>query len=761
MSRALRSIFVLAAWLILAPGVATAQPVARLIVAPIALRLEPGTAREVVAEAYDESGAVIAVERAGITFASADTSIILISPSGTALAVRPGRTEIVVKAGTQSRRVAVTVGSGGSGPAAGTALQPDAAAPSVSAGAAEVVPAGPAVVSALIQPGNIQLLPTERYRPTFRLRLADGSTADANDVVWNTFGTSIGFDAATGEVIGVVPGAGVLGGRYGTSITASVPVTIAEVNLVPDHDSVLLVAGATDTVRILVPAQGRRVVTQNLSWRTTDPAVLRVMNPAMGIVQARDGGTADLIVDGYGVTRRIFVRVTPRVERIEAAIPPGTLVTLGAGGAVALDARPIGSAGTPLATVILSWRIADSTIARLDARGTIIGLREGSTTITLDAPGLPPTTWPVTVAASRVALLTRVLALQTGVLRPQAAPLRGADQRDFGTAATPVWSSSAPEVASVDASGTISARTPGRATISVAQQGAGADSMTVFVTGRALIAGSIGGTRGLWQMLGASDTTPVQLMPVDSGTITQATWSPDRTRIAATIEPTERSQPSRVVVMDADGRNWRTISPDLVASSDPAWTLDGSALLLATRDAKVSSIIRVDLANPAPVVLVSVFEGRVRYPVAGADTGTVIVRMEKGGAIDLARVRAGSLQLLTTTKPREELIAPLRDGRLLVAVDSSARSRPATLQWITVAADGIEIATAVPLPPGLVVTDISAGYEDGTALVVARARNWPGTTTPSVVVLRVALDGGAPKVVLILPEKDAITVRSD
>ncbi len=733
--------------------------VARLIVAPISLRLEPGTARDVVAEAYDEGGAVIAAERAGIVYASSDTGIVVVSPTGTALGVRSGRAEIIVKAGTQTRRVSVTVGgsTSGNGSVPGSETQPGLG----STPTAEVVPAGPAVVSALIQPGNIQLLPTERLRPTFRLRFADGTTADANDVVWNAFGSSIGFDAATGDVIGVTPGSGVLGGRYGQSITASVPVTIGEVNFVPDHDSVLLVAGAVDTVRLLVPAQARREVTQNLSWRTTDPSVLRVLNPATGIVQARDGGTADLIVDGYGVTRRIFVRVTPRVARIEAAIAPGTQVTLPAGGAVTLDAKPIGSAGTQLTAVTLTWRIADTAVARVNARGQIIGIHEGTTNVFLEAPGLEQTAWPVTVVAAHIALSAKSIALQTGSLKPLTAPLRGQDRREYGVAENPQWTSSAPAIASVDGSGTISARNPGRATITVTQRGAGVDSMTIFVTGRTLIAGTIGADRGVWQLLGASDTVPALLVAADSGTITQATWSPDRTRIAATIEPTERSALSRVVVMDADGTNQRTISPDLVAASDPSWAPDGSAVLIAVRDAKVSAILRVALAGGTPTTLVAITDGRVRHPVPTADTGAVIVRMEKGGAIDLARIRAGSLQLLTTSKPREELIAPLRDGRLLIAIDSGARSRPATLQWITVAADGIEIATAVPIPAGLVVTDIAAGYDDGTALVVARARSWPGVSGAALVVLRVSLDGGPPRVLLLLGEKDAVTVRSD
>ena len=753
-----RRCLVLALGIALMPAAAPAQAVARLIVKPIALRLEPGTARDVNVEAYDAADNLIALERAGVTFASSDTTVAVVSASGTVLGVRTGRADVFIRAGTQSRGISVTVGAIGPGPTSSTGLE--GSSTGLPGSTTEAASTGPAVVSAVIEPSSIQLLPTERFKPVFRLRFADGTSAEASDVTWTPFNTPIGFDQATREVIGVLPGTGVLGGQYGR-ITASVQVTVGDVNLVPDHDSLLLVAGALDTVRMLMPTQAKRVVTQNLTFKTTDPAVLRVLNPAVGIVQARDGGTADLIIDGYGVIRRLFVRVTPRIARVEATIPAGTLVTLGAGGSVPLDAKAIGTAGTPLTTVALTFRSQDTTIARVDARGVVTGMREGSTRLTLDAPGLEQLSWPVTVAATSVTMRVKAFALQSAILKPLVAHLRGADQRDYGSASAPQWSSSNRDVATVDGSGTVSARGPGRATIVVTQQGAGADSATVFVTGRALISGSIGGARGIWQLLGPNDSTPIPLVPGDSGMLTQATWSPDRTRIAATLESSEKSQPSRVVVMDADGTHWRIVSPDLMLASDPAWTSDGAAVLMAVRDSKTSSIVRVALGGGTPVTLVSVFEGRVRHPVPGSDTGTVIVRMEKNGAVDLARVRDGSLQLLTTTKPREELLAPLRDGRLLVAIDSSAKSRPSTLQWITVATDGIEISTPIQIPTGLVITDVSAGYDDGSAMLVARARSWPGMPNPVIVVLRVALDGSAPRVVMILPEKDAITVRSD
>jgi dipeptidyl aminopeptidase/acylaminoacyl peptidase len=267
--------------------------------------------------------------------------------------------------------------------------------------------------------------------------------------------------------------------------------------------------------------------------------------------------------------------------------------------------------------------------------------------------------------------------------------------------------------------------------------------------------------RGLWQLVGANDTTPTLLARVDSGLVSQAVWSPDRTRIAMTYEPMDKSNQSRVVVVDADGLNWRNLSPDTISSSDPAWSKDGKAVLMAARDPKTSSVIRVLVDTRAMTVLASGSSSKFRYPSADTDSNAILVRFESAGQVDLVRVKAGAVMMLTNGKPREELIAHLRDGRVLLAVDSSSRTRPGTLQWVTVGTDQVQTPTPIRVPAGLVITDISSGSDDGSVIVVARVRSWPGASGPALVVLRVALDGADPKVLLLLNEKDFVTVRSD
>ncbi len=748
-----------------APVTARAQTVSQLVVSSMQMRIEAGARGQIIIELLDDMSRAIPLDRGGLTVSSADTTIATVTGTGEVTGVRPGRTQILIQAGAFARRVQVSVSAAtGARPTAPPTSQPvtPATTAPVTGQPTPVAAGGSTAVSATIEPGNIRLLPSERFRPTFRVVLANGSTTDATDVVWTTFGAAVAIDPATSELVAVLPGSGVLGGRSASSgVTASVPVVVGEPVLVPDPDSLLLSSGIMDTVYLVAPAQDRRRVTQNLTWSSTEPNVLRVLNPSQGIVEARDNGNADLIVTGYTLTRRIPVRVTPRISRIATAVEAGTEITLGVGGSKALEAKAYGMSDDVLPPTVMMWRVADATLASVTATGTIVGVREGKTTVTLVASGLPPRSWPVVVRDVKVSVREKLISVPTGTPRPLTATLRARDQSDLGAATGARWPSTSPAVATVDANGTLNPKTPGRTTVIVSQDGAGTDSIQVFVTGRALVSGSMGGVRGIWQVLSGNDSTAALLLKSDSGAISQAVWSPDRTRIAATFEPLDRSGQSRIVVMDADGRNWKTISPDSIMASDPSWTRDGRSVLMAVRNPKVGMIMRVSVVNGSASSIRQVGEGQLRYPAVGSDTADLLVRVETKDAVDVGRIRAGNVTLLTSGKPREELMATLRDGRLLLAVDSSGRNRPSSLQAGMAGASGVQSATAVSLPGGLVLTDISRGYDDGSVIVVARARSWPGVPNNSLVVLRVPLDGTEPKVLLLLSEKDFVTVRTD
>ena len=755
----------------------SAQRVVKLVVNPLAIRLEAGDSQGILTEVTSDAGVVLPFGRAGVVFASLDTTVVTVSAAGSVIAVRPGRAEITVRAGSLTRRISVIVSQGrgidvpptapgSTRPSATNATAivasgpPTTQLPSVSPSASNA--ARPVPIGMTVEPARIRLLPNERLRPTVRVRYADGTEAESQDVSWVALGAPAGVLEATGEVIGVTPGDAIIGATLrGTRISASTFVHVATPYLVSDRDSVLIVAGKSDTIRLLVPAQGRRVVDQGLTWKSTEPSILRVLNAAAGIVQAMAPGTAFLNVDGYDITRTLPVRVSARVTRIEASIAAGSPVTLGIGGEFALAARALDSTARVVEGASVQWKIRDSTIATVDAQGVVLGWREGTTTLTAEVAGVEPLQWPVTVSATSVVLDGEEAGIIAGVPRRLIATLRGAGNRDFGPVRRVTWNATDPGVVSVDSTGMMIGRKPGSTLVIAAQPGAGADTMRVIVSGRVLVSGIVGGVRGLWQFVSAGDTVPEPLMSLDTATVTQAVWSPDRMSIAATLQPLDRSKPSRLVVMGADGTNLRTLGEDLVSLSDPAWTRDGTAVLTAFRDGKKSGIAHVPLRGGAAVILAQSPDLRFRYPQPSTDTADVLARSERGSAADVVHLRGGSVsQTILTPQVREELLGSSRDDRLLMAVDTTGRTRPGMVIAAVPGAGVFSDLTSVQLPPGLVITDLSAGDEDGTVIVVARARSWNGSATPLLMILRVQIADGSVKVLWLLNEKDTVTARA-
>ena len=765
MIRALRLGLVPAALLLLSAAPLCAQRVVKLVVNPLALRLEAGDCQDIITEATTDAGVVLPLEGGGITFTASDTTIVVVTSSGMASAMRPGRAEILVRAGALTRRVSVIVTrplEPSSTPVT-VKLRPTAVPSSTAALIPVVSPTGAAAVAGIVEPRLIRLLPNERLKATFKVRFSDGGESESDDVTWAFFGSAAGVNPATGEVIGITEGPGILGATLnGTTISNSVTVEVVAPNLVADRDSVLLVVGNVDTVRLLVPAQGRRVVGQGLTWKSTDPGVIRVLNASDGTVQARAPGTAFLNVDGFNITRTLPVRVSSRVAKVEASIAATSPLTLGVGGEMAISARALDSIGAAVEGAAFRWSMRDTTVAGVDARGVLIGRREGTTVMSLAVLGVEPLQWPVTVVATHVVLDAGRTALIAGASRRLSATLRGSGDREFGPVRRARWLSTDPTILSVDSMGTVIAMKTGNVLVIASQPGAGADTVDVTVTGRVLVAGTIAGARGIWQLVGANDTVPELLTAMDSNTVSQAVWSPDRTMIAATLESLDRDKPSRLIVMRSDGKEMRVLGADLVSASDPAWTTDGTAVLVAVRDGKTSAIARVPLVGTTSFVLATSANARLRYPQPTTDTAVVLARSDRGSVVDVVRLRGGAVsQTLLTPKVREELLVTLRDGRLLLALDTTGRTRPATAMASMVAGDeSFTAAVAVPLPSGLLITDMSAGDQDGTVIVVGRARNWKGSAVPSLVVLRVNVDDGAVKVLLMLAEKDIVTARA-
>lgn len=153
--------------------------------------------------------------------------------------------------------------------------------------------------------------------------------------------------------------------------------------------------------------------------------------------------------------------------------------TIAPGGSVTLTGQPVTSSGTAVAATI-NWSSSAPAVAAVDASGRVTGVAAGVATITATAG-----------AGSGTAIITVIAPVASVTLAPDSALLIPGESRTFTattkdaggavlTGRSVSWSSSNAAVASVSASGTVTAVTAGQALVIATSEGK-ADSAAIRV----------------------------------------------------------------------------------------------------------------------------------------------------------------------------------------------------------------------------------------------------------------------------------------
>ena len=248
------------------------------------------------------------------------------------------------------------------------------------------------------------------------------------------------------------------------TITAkSAPVPVSSVTL--NKTALALTVGGTET--LLATVLPGNATDKTVAWSSSDPAVASVEN---GTVTALAVGTATVTASAGGKSMDCTVTVTeaPAVVPVSGVTLDRTVLSLTAGETEILTAT-VQPADATDKTVV--WSSSDSGVASVDNSGTVTARMAGTAVITASAGG-QTASCTVTVAepvipVSAVTLDRTALALtagETGVLTATVLP-------DGATDKTVAWSSSDPAVASVDASGAVTAHMAGTAVITASAGG--------------------------------------------------------------------------------------------------------------------------------------------------------------------------------------------------------------------------------------------------------------------------------------------------
>ncbi|HEX4684932.1 MAG TPA: Ig-like domain-containing protein [Gemmatimonadaceae bacterium] len=231
-------------------------------------------------------------------------------------------------------------------------------------------------------------------------------------------------------------------------------------------------------------AAGQPITPIIVAWTTNDPAVATV--DANGVLVAGAfQGTTYVVARTYGnLADSALIHVHAPVDHIVIAPAAGIQLVRGKTGAVTAELRDAGGHLIDDRTAAISS--SDPTIATVSSEGVVQGLKIGTATITASAEGKTATLSVAVVSPiDHIELSPSSLTLnslrETQTLTARMVPRTGASIDGL----TLTLTSSSPAIASVDASGTVTAIAVGSATITASADGL---SATSSVTVRQVVA---------------------------------------------------------------------------------------------------------------------------------------------------------------------------------------------------------------------------------------------------------------------------------
>ena len=346
------------------------------------------------------------------------------------------------------------------------------------------------VSSIVLSPTSVTLNVGEKETFRATVRDANGRTL-SRTVAWTSSDTSIATITSSGQVTTRRPGFSVIsastsGKTSSATLTVrSLPATSVSVKLASTSQAV----GLTQVARVVALDQyGKPVVSRAVPWNSSIPSVATVDSAGRIVARAAGKTRISAIVDavvGYA-DLTVFSPVATSIK-----VSPATVtVALGATGqmtAVVLDQN-----GTPLSSQpTTTWSSAQPSIAAVASNGMVTGVANGTTTIKAVA-GTMSSTASVSVTAIAVASL-QVSPSAPALVVGDSVNLSVQALDAFGNVLTGraiSYSSSAPGIATVSASGTIIAVAPGTSTITATSSGV-AKSVVATVTAPAVAAVSV------------------------------------------------------------------------------------------------------------------------------------------------------------------------------------------------------------------------------------------------------------------------------
>ncbi len=622
-----------------------------------------------------------------VFWSSSDSTRARVSPAGVVTALALGEVQIAASAGGQSAVARLTV-------------RPRAVA------GIDLTPAAPRVLVG----GFTQL--------TAVLRDETGAPLTDRAVFWTSSDETIASVDATGFVSGLAPGVATITASSETrdaavGIVVS-PVPVASVIVSPPRDTIVvgqstqLAAVARDSITVPLPDRP-------VTWQSSNAAVATVS--ASGLVIAVAPGTVTITATSDGVAGTGTIVVQPRPVGTVIVSPGQAAVTVGQ--TIALTVQITDDNGNLLTGRPVAYESGNAAVASVSTDGVVRGVAAGATTITVTSEGrtgsMQVTVLPTPVASIRVEPATASLAVGDSVRLTASALDAGGNV----LAQRPVtWTSGAPTVLSVSATGSVRALAPG--------------SGLVF----AMIDGRL-----------ASATITVRAEPV---TAVQVTPSSALVVIGNTLDLTAVARDQNAQVVPGRLVQWSSANA-LVAVVSSAGRVRATGIGTARIDATVDGVVGSSTitVSPIPVASVATVLAASALTVGQTTQATATLRDALGNVLTGRTVTWTSSTPTVATVSSTGLVTAVGGGSTNIVATSEGVSGTAALS-VTQVAGSLQIQTqpagavsgaAFTTQPVIRILDasglvVTTGAAATAAVTVTRASGTAtlgGTTTVNAV----------------------------
>jgi len=352
--------------------------------------------------------------------------------------------------------------------------------------------------------------------------------------------------------------------------TAAVTQLVTSVVVSPAPTSVVL----NGTMTLIATVSPSTAPNKGVVWSSSDSTVASV-SPT-GVVTGRALGTATITAtatDGSGKsgTSVVTVVLTPLVVTAVSVSPATASLAVGSTTTLTANVTP------PNATnKVMAWSSSNSMVATVDANGVVTGNGAGSATITAratDGSGM-----------SGSASVTVTVAVVTGIsINPSAPSLVVGGMTTLSAIVTPsnasnktvTWASSNTSVATVSATGVVTGKAQGTATITAtATDGSGKKGTATATVYPVLVTGVSVSPSAASLAVGGTTTLSVSVSPSNATNkaVTWASWNPGVASVDGSGRVTAKA-PGTVTITataaDGSGKTGQatvTVSPVLVSS---------------------------------------------------------------------------------------------------------------------------------------------------------------------------------------------------